>query len=101
MGEVIKFERVKLLHQLRASRQTAALEARIDDLVRRLEDTDSPDTFAEMPEAKAKHINTRGLAAAQERLLRAGAIWNEPLGPKSRDSRRVARKPIEHREAAE
>jgi RecA-family ATPase len=61
----------------------------------------APDVFADMPEAKAKHLNTRGLAAAQERLMRNGAIWNEPFGPKSRDSRRVARKSSQLDEAAE
>jgi RecA-family ATPase len=61
----------------------------------------APGVFADMPEAKAKRINKRGLAAAQERLLSAGTIWNEPFGPPAKASRRVARKPIELSEAAE
>jgi RecA-family ATPase len=61
----------------------------------------APGVFADMAEAKAKGINKRGLAAAQERLLRAGAIWNEPFGPTSRGSRRLARKRAEYGEAAE
>jgi hypothetical protein len=61
----------------------------------------APGIFADMPEAKAKGINKRGLAAAQERLFSAGMIWSEPFGPPGRGSRRVARKPGEHREAAE
>jgi RecA-family ATPase len=61
----------------------------------------APGVFADMAEAKAKGINKRGLEAAQDRLLRAGTIWNEPFGPKSRDSRRLARKRAEHREATE
>jgi RecA-family ATPase len=61
----------------------------------------APGVFADMPEAKAKGINKRGLAAAQERLLSAGTIWNEPFGPPAKSSRRVARKPIELSEAAE
>ena len=61
----------------------------------------APGVFADMPEAKAKGINKRGLAAAQERLFSAGMIWNEPFGPPAKASRRVARKPIELSEAAE
>jgi RecA-family ATPase len=61
----------------------------------------APGIFADMPEAKAKRINKRGLAAAQERLLSTGAIWNEPFGPPAKASRRVARKPVELSQAAE
>ena len=61
----------------------------------------APTIFADMPEAKAKGINKRGLIAAQVRLLSAGMIWNEPFGPPSRGKRRIARKPHNHREAAE
>jgi len=61
----------------------------------------APGVFADMPEAKAKGINKRGLVAAQERLFSAGIIWNEPFGPPTRGTRRVARRNIEHREAAE
>lgn len=61
----------------------------------------APAVFADMPEAKAAGIRKAGLVAAQERLFRIGAIWNEPYGPPSRESRRIARKPAEMQEAAE
>jgi RecA-family ATPase len=61
----------------------------------------APTIFADMPEAKAKGINKRGLVAAQARLLSAGTIWNEPYGPPSREARRIARKPLDHREVAQ
>jgi RecA-family ATPase len=53
----------------------------------------APGVFADMPEAKARGISERALIVAQERLFAAGLIWNEPFGPPSRGSRRVARKP--------
>jgi RecA-family ATPase len=60
----------------------------------------APNVFAGMPEAKG--IKVRGFKSAQDRLLSAGMIWNEPYGPPSRDSRRLARKHAEPlREAAE
>jgi len=52
----------------------------------------APAVFADMAEAKTKGIRKPGLVAAQERLFAAGVIWNEPFGPPSRGSRRVARK---------
>jgi hypothetical protein len=53
-----------------------------------------------MPEAKG--ITARAFTAAQERLLSAGLIWNEPYGPPSRNSRHLARRPgIAIAEAAE
>jgi RecA-family ATPase len=52
----------------------------------------APSVFADMPEAKTKGVTPHALKAAQERLLSAGLIHNEPFGPPSRGSRRVARK---------
>jgi RecA-family ATPase len=51
----------------------------------------APNVFAEMPQAKG--ITTRALKAAQERLFSTGTIHNEPYGPASRNSRRIARNP--------
>jgi RecA-family ATPase len=51
----------------------------------------APSVFADMPEAKG--ASARALKAAQERLFAAGIIWNEPFGPPSRGSSRIARKP--------
>jgi RecA-family ATPase len=55
----------------------------------------APSVFVDMAEAKAKGVTWRALVTAQERLFSAGLIWNEPFGPASRGSRRVARKPAE------
>jgi RecA-family ATPase len=52
----------------------------------------APSVFAEMAEAKAKGITARALKSAQERLFTAGLIWNEPFGPPSRATSRIARK---------
>jgi RecA-family ATPase len=52
----------------------------------------APAVFAAMPEVKVKGISARAFVAAQERLLSAGLIWNEPYGPPSRNSRHLARK---------
>jgi RecA-family ATPase len=50
----------------------------------------APNVFAEMPQANG--ITARALKAAQERLFSTGTIHNEPCGPASRNSRRIARK---------
>jgi len=50
----------------------------------------APNVFAEMPQANG--ITARALKSAQERLFSTGIIHNEPFGPPSRNSRRIARK---------
>jgi hypothetical protein len=50
----------------------------------------APNVFAEMPQANG--ITAQALKSAQERLFGAGIIHNEPFGPPSRKSRRIARK---------
>jgi RecA-family ATPase len=53
----------------------------------------APKVFAGMPEAKG--TSARAFRFAQERLFSDGLIWNEPYGPASKESRRIARKPPE------
>jgi RecA-family ATPase len=55
----------------------------------------APSVFADMPEAKGKGVSARALKAAQERLFSRGLIHNEPFGPPSRGTRRIARKQLE------
>jgi RecA-family ATPase len=52
----------------------------------------APNVFAGMPEAKG--TAARAFRAAQERLFSAGLIHNEVYGPPSKNSRRIARKPV-------
>jgi RecA-family ATPase len=50
----------------------------------------APDVFADMPEANG--ITNRGFKAAQDRLFSAGLIHVVTEGPKSKPSRRIARR---------
>jgi RecA-family ATPase len=50
----------------------------------------APKAFAEMPQANG--MMWRAFASAQERLFAAGLIENVPYGPKSKGTKRVARK---------
>jgi RecA-family ATPase len=53
----------------------------------------APKVFADMPEANG--ITARAFKTAQERLFSAGMIHNETIGPASKRTKRVARKPVE------
>jgi RecA-family ATPase len=50
----------------------------------------APKAFAEMPQANG--MTWRAFASAQERLFATGLIENVPYGPKSKGTKRVARK---------
>jgi RecA-family ATPase len=51
----------------------------------------APSVFADMPEANG--ITARAFKAAQERLFSAGLIHNETVGPPSKRTKHIARKP--------
>jgi hypothetical protein len=50
----------------------------------------APAMFEGMPEARGH--TSKALAMAMVRLLADGRIWNEPFGPPSKETRRLARK---------